>query len=97
MEIRRSRVKAHASMSLFLSSQGVFIFFFHVVFNKEARKNLKNVMTGKKSIPDESSTTRASLLTVSEKTGMQLIYVMLCLTVFVTMFSVLSLYIFTIK
>lgn len=51
--------------SLLLSLQGVFIFFFHVVFNKEVRKNLKNVFTGKKSIPDESSTTRASLLTVS--------------------------------
>jgi len=30
-------------------------------------KNLKNVFTGKKSAPDESSTTRASLLTVSEQ------------------------------
>lgn len=50
------------------SPQGVFIFFFHVVFNKEVRKNLKNVLTGKKSIPDESSTTRASLLTVSKQT-----------------------------
>lgn len=46
--------------------QGVFIFFFHVVFNKDARKNLKNVLTGKKNIPDDSSTTRASLLTVSQ-------------------------------
>uniref|UniRef100_A0A8D3BBJ4 Cadherin EGF LAG seven-pass G-type receptor 1 n=1 Tax=Scophthalmus maximus TaxID=52904 RepID=A0A8D3BBJ4_SCOMX len=42
-----------------------FIFFFHVVFNKEVRNNLKNVLTGKKSVPDESSTTRASLLTRS--------------------------------
>lgn len=46
--------------------QGVFIFFFHVVFNKDVRKNLKNVLTGKKNIPDDSSTTRASLLTVSQ-------------------------------
>lgn len=52
-----------------LSSQGVFIFFFHVIFNKEVRKNLKNVFSGKKSIPDESSTTRASLLTVSDQTN----------------------------
>lgn len=50
-------------------SQGVFIFFFHVVFNKDVRKNLKNVFTGKKSMPDESSTTRASLLTVSLDDG----------------------------
>lgn len=54
------------NVSLLLSSQGVFIFFFHVIFNKEVRKNLKNVFTGKKTVPDESSTTRASLLTVSE-------------------------------
>ena len=39
-----------------------------MVFNKEVRKNLKNVFTGKKSVPDESSTTRASLLTVSDQT-----------------------------
>lgn len=50
---------------LLFSSQGVFIFFFHVIFNNEVRKNLKNIFTGKKSVPDESSTTRASLLTVS--------------------------------
>lgn len=55
--------------SYVLSSQGVFIFFFHVVFSKEVRRNLKNVFTGKKNIPDDSSTTRASLLTVSECFG----------------------------
>uniref|UniRef100_H3BZ58 Cadherin EGF LAG seven-pass G-type receptor 1 n=1 Tax=Tetraodon nigroviridis TaxID=99883 RepID=H3BZ58_TETNG len=43
--------------------QGIFIFFFHVIFNKDVRKNLKNVFTGKKMVSDESSTTRASLLT----------------------------------
>lgn len=51
---------------LLLSPQGVFIFFFHVIINKEVRENLKNVLTGGKSVPDESSTTRASLLTVSD-------------------------------
>lgn len=51
----------------FFFPQGVFIFFFHVIFNNEVRKNLKNVFTGKKSIPDEGSTTRASLLTVSQQ------------------------------
>lgn len=59
-------------MRLFIScflSQGVFIFFFHIIFNKEVRKNLKNVLMGKKSAPDESSTTRASLLTVSKQTS----------------------------
>uniref|UniRef100_A0A3P8W458 Cadherin EGF LAG seven-pass G-type receptor 1 n=1 Tax=Cynoglossus semilaevis TaxID=244447 RepID=A0A3P8W458_CYNSE len=55
----------HYLFAVFSCLQGVFIFFFHVVFNKDVRKNLKNVFTGKKSMPDESSTTRASLLTRS--------------------------------
>ncbi|XP_065807162.1 cadherin EGF LAG seven-pass G-type receptor 1 isoform X4 [Labrus bergylta] len=55
----------HYLLAVFSCLQGVFIFFFHVIFNKEVRKNLKNFFTGKKSIPDESSTTRASLLTRS--------------------------------
>ncbi|XP_028304678.1 cadherin EGF LAG seven-pass G-type receptor 1 isoform X4 [Gouania willdenowi] len=55
----------HYLFAGFCCLQGVFIFFFHVVFNKEARKNLKNVFTGKKSVPDESGSTRASLLTRS--------------------------------
>uniref|UniRef100_A0A8D0AXG8 Cadherin EGF LAG seven-pass G-type receptor 1 n=1 Tax=Sander lucioperca TaxID=283035 RepID=A0A8D0AXG8_SANLU len=55
----------HYLFAVFSCLQGVFIFFFHVIFNKEVRKNLKNVFTGKKNVPDESSTTRASLLTRS--------------------------------
>uniref|UniRef100_A0A3Q1F1Z1 Cadherin EGF LAG seven-pass G-type receptor 1 n=1 Tax=Acanthochromis polyacanthus TaxID=80966 RepID=A0A3Q1F1Z1_9TELE len=55
----------HYLFAGFCCLQGIFIFFFHIVFNKDVRKNLKNVFTGKKSIPDESSTTRASLLTRS--------------------------------
>uniref|UniRef100_A0A3B5B7U1 Cadherin EGF LAG seven-pass G-type receptor 1 n=1 Tax=Stegastes partitus TaxID=144197 RepID=A0A3B5B7U1_9TELE len=55
----------HYLFAGFCCLQGIFIFFFHIIFNKEVRKNLKNVFTGKKSVPDESSTTRASLLTRS--------------------------------
>ncbi|KAK7902003.1 hypothetical protein WMY93_018772 [Mugilogobius chulae] len=55
----------HYLFAGFCCSQGVFIFFFFVVFNAEIRKNLKNVFTGKKNIPDEASTARASLLTRS--------------------------------
>uniref|UniRef100_G3Q5I8 Cadherin EGF LAG seven-pass G-type receptor 1a n=1 Tax=Gasterosteus aculeatus aculeatus TaxID=481459 RepID=G3Q5I8_GASAC len=55
----------HYLFAGFSCLQGVFIFFFHVIFNNEVRKNLKNIFTGKKSVPDESSTTRASLLTRS--------------------------------
>uniref|UniRef100_A0A3B3ZJN6 Uncharacterized protein n=1 Tax=Periophthalmus magnuspinnatus TaxID=409849 RepID=A0A3B3ZJN6_9GOBI len=55
----------HYLFAGFSCLQGVFIFFFFVIFNSEIRKNLKNVFTGKKSIPDEASTARASLLTRS--------------------------------
>lgn len=47
--------------------QGLFIFFFHCVFNKEVRKHLKNTLTGKKPLPDDSTATRATLLTVRKK------------------------------
>ncbi|XP_020781834.2 cadherin EGF LAG seven-pass G-type receptor 1 [Boleophthalmus pectinirostris] len=55
----------HYLFAGFSCLQGVFIFFFFVIFNSEIRKNLKNVFTGKKNIPDEASTARASLLTRS--------------------------------
>ncbi|XP_033930567.1 cadherin EGF LAG seven-pass G-type receptor 1 isoform X1 [Pseudochaenichthys georgianus] len=55
----------HYLFAVFSCLQGVFIFFFHIIFNREVRRNLKNIFTGKKSIQDESSTTRASLLTRS--------------------------------
>ncbi|KAL0962784.1 hypothetical protein UPYG_G00345400 [Umbra pygmaea] len=55
----------HYLFAVFSCLQGIFIFFFHVVFNKDVRKNLKNVFSGKKSLGDESSTTRATLLTRS--------------------------------
>ncbi|XP_042370492.1 cadherin EGF LAG seven-pass G-type receptor 1-like [Plectropomus leopardus] len=65
MAVNSDVMTFHYLFAVFSALQGVFIFFFHVVFNKEVRKNLKNVFTGKKSVPDESSTTRASLLTRS--------------------------------
>ncbi|XP_029019748.1 cadherin EGF LAG seven-pass G-type receptor 1 isoform X5 [Betta splendens] len=55
----------HYLFAAFSCLQGVFIFFFHVIINKEARQKLKDVLSGNKSVPDESSTTRASLLTRS--------------------------------
>ncbi|TMS03043.1 Cadherin EGF LAG seven-pass G-type receptor 1, partial [Larimichthys crocea] len=65
MAVNSDVMTFHYLFAVFSCLQGVFIFFFHVIFNKEVRKNLKNVFTGKKSLPDESSTTRASLLTRS--------------------------------
>ncbi|XP_060935371.1 cadherin EGF LAG seven-pass G-type receptor 1 [Limanda limanda] len=65
MAVNSDVMTFHYLFAVFSCLQGVFIFFFYVIFNKEVRKNLKNVFTGKKSVPDESSTTRASLLTRS--------------------------------
>uniref|UniRef100_A0A8C3AY63 Cadherin EGF LAG seven-pass G-type receptor 1 n=1 Tax=Cyclopterus lumpus TaxID=8103 RepID=A0A8C3AY63_CYCLU len=65
MAVNSDVMTFHYLFAAFSCLQGVFIFFFHVIFNKEVRKNLKNIFMGKKSAPDESSTTRASLLTRS--------------------------------
>uniref|UniRef100_A0A8C5B087 Cadherin EGF LAG seven-pass G-type receptor 1a n=1 Tax=Gadus morhua TaxID=8049 RepID=A0A8C5B087_GADMO len=58
----------HYMFAVFSCLQGVFIFFFYVIFNREVRKNLKSVFTGKKMSADETSTTKASLLTVRPHT-----------------------------
>ncbi|XP_036005287.1 cadherin EGF LAG seven-pass G-type receptor 1 isoform X4 [Fundulus heteroclitus] len=63
MAVNGDVITFHYLFAIFSCLQGVFIFFFHVVLNKEVRKNLKNVFTGKKTVQDDSSTTRASLLT----------------------------------
>lgn len=47
------------------SFQGICIFFFHCILNKDVRRNLKSVFTGKKVPAEDPSTTRATLLTVS--------------------------------
>lgn len=44
--------------------QGLFVLLFHCVLNREVRKHLKGVLAGKKPHPDDSATTRATLLTV---------------------------------
>ncbi|XP_056311409.1 cadherin EGF LAG seven-pass G-type receptor 1 isoform X2 [Danio aesculapii] len=63
MAVNSDVMTFHYLFAIFSCLQGVFIFFFHIVFNKEVRKNLKNVFTGKKQLADESSTTRTTLLT----------------------------------
>ncbi|XP_062373889.1 cadherin EGF LAG seven-pass G-type receptor 1-like [Sardina pilchardus] len=65
MAVNSDVMTFHYLFAIFSCLQGIFIFLFHCIFNKEVRKNLKNVFTGKKPIPEESSTTRASLLTRS--------------------------------
>ncbi|KAM9467566.1 cadherin EGF LAG seven-pass G-type receptor 1 isoform 2-T2 [Clarias gariepinus] len=55
----------HYLFASFSCLQGILIFLFHCILSKEVRKNLKLVFTGKKPVPDDSTTTRASLLTRS--------------------------------
>ncbi|KAB0396618.1 hypothetical protein E2I00_020147 [Balaenoptera physalus] len=45
--------------------QGLAVLLLHCVFNREVRKHLKGVLAGKKPYPDDSATTRATLLTRS--------------------------------
>ncbi|XP_023807886.1 cadherin EGF LAG seven-pass G-type receptor 1 isoform X2 [Oryzias latipes] len=65
MAVNNNVMIFHYLFAVFSCLQGVFIFFSHIIFNMEVRKNIKNVLTGKKSIQDQSSTTRGSLLTRS--------------------------------
>ncbi|XP_036157861.1 cadherin EGF LAG seven-pass G-type receptor 1 isoform X4 [Myotis myotis] len=45
--------------------QGLCVLLFHCVLNREVRKHLKGVLAGRKPHPDDSATTRATLLTRS--------------------------------
>ncbi|NXH56871.1 CELR1 protein, partial [Rhabdornis inornatus] len=65
MAVNSDVMTFHYLFAIFSCLQGLFIFFFHCVFNKEVRKHLKNTLTGKKPLPDDSTTTRATLLTRS--------------------------------
>ncbi|KAG8142793.1 hypothetical protein E2320_005991, partial [Naja naja] len=65
MAVNSGIMSFHYLFAIFSCLQGLFIFFFHCIFNKEVRKHLKNTFTGKKSFPDDSTTTRATLLTRS--------------------------------
>ncbi|NXE65747.1 CELR1 protein, partial [Calcarius ornatus] len=65
MAVNSDVMTFHYLFAIFSCLQGLFIFFFHCVFNKEVRKHLKNTLTGKKPLPDDSTATRATLLTRS--------------------------------
>ncbi|KAJ7422124.1 hypothetical protein WISP_39467 [Willisornis vidua] len=65
MAVNSDVMTFHYLFAIFSCLQGLFIFFFHCVFNKEVRKHLKNSLTGKKPLPDDSTATRATLLTRS--------------------------------
>ncbi|TRY59254.1 hypothetical protein DNTS_026390, partial [Danionella cerebrum] len=63
MAVNSDVLTFHYLFAIFSCIQGVFIFFFHIVFNKEVRKSLKSIFTGKKPLPDDSINTRTTLLT----------------------------------
>uniref|UniRef100_A0A8C5MSH5 Cadherin EGF LAG seven-pass G-type receptor 1 n=1 Tax=Leptobrachium leishanense TaxID=445787 RepID=A0A8C5MSH5_9ANUR len=63
MAVNSDVMTFHYLFAIFSCLQGLFILFFHCIFNKEVRKHLKNAFTGKKALVDDSTTTRATLLT----------------------------------
>ncbi|KAL4624920.1 cadherin EGF LAG seven-pass G-type receptor 1 [Arapaima gigas] len=65
MAVNSDVIVFHYLFAIFSCLQGIFVFFFYCIFNKDVRKNLRNVFLGKKALVDDSSTTRASLLTRS--------------------------------
>ncbi|CAB1331623.1 unnamed protein product, partial [Coregonus sp. 'balchen'] len=65
MAVNSDILSLHYLFAIFSCLQGICIFFFHCVFNKAVRTNLKNVLTGRKSIVEEYTATRSTLLTVS--------------------------------
>ncbi|XP_023685991.2 cadherin EGF LAG seven-pass G-type receptor 1 isoform X1 [Paramormyrops kingsleyae] len=65
MAVNSDVMTFHYLFAIFSCLQGIFIFFFHCVFNKDVRKNLKNAFKGKKALPEESGITRTTLLTRS--------------------------------
>nr|XP_012612408.1 cadherin EGF LAG seven-pass G-type receptor 1 isoform X1 [Microcebus murinus] len=55
----------HYLFAVFSCLQGLFVLLFHCVLNREVRRHLRGVLSGKKPHPDDSATTRATLLTRS--------------------------------
>uniref|UniRef100_A0AAR2M2I0 Cadherin EGF LAG seven-pass G-type receptor 1 n=2 Tax=Pygocentrus nattereri TaxID=42514 RepID=A0AAR2M2I0_PYGNA len=64
MAVNSDVLTFHYLFAILSCIQGICIFFFHCILNKDVRKNLKSVFTGKKGSVEESSATRATLLTV---------------------------------
>uniref|UniRef100_A0AAY4BX72 Cadherin EGF LAG seven-pass G-type receptor 1 n=1 Tax=Denticeps clupeoides TaxID=299321 RepID=A0AAY4BX72_9TELE len=63
MAVNSDVLTFHYLFAILSCLQGICIFFFHCIFNEDVRSNLKHVFTGKKLVVEESSTTRATLLT----------------------------------
>uniref|UniRef100_A0A8C1X2X0 Cadherin EGF LAG seven-pass G-type receptor 1b n=1 Tax=Cyprinus carpio TaxID=7962 RepID=A0A8C1X2X0_CYPCA len=65
MAVNSDVLSFHYLFALLSCLQGMCIFFFHCILNKDVRRNLKSVFTGKKVPAEDPSTTRATLLTRS--------------------------------
>ncbi|XP_036093576.1 cadherin EGF LAG seven-pass G-type receptor 1 isoform X5 [Rousettus aegyptiacus] len=65
LAVNSDELAFHYLFAAFSCLQGLFVLLFHCVLNREVRKHLKGVFVGKKPHPDESATTRATLLTRS--------------------------------
>lgn len=65
MAVNSDALSFHYLFAILSCIQGICIFFFHCILNKDVRKNLKSIFTGKKVPVDELSVTRPTLLTRS--------------------------------
>ncbi|XP_006888184.1 PREDICTED: cadherin EGF LAG seven-pass G-type receptor 1 [Elephantulus edwardii] len=65
LAVNRDSLAFHYLFAVFSCLEGLFVLLFHCVLNREVRRHLKGVLAGKKPHPDDSATTRATLLTRS--------------------------------
>ncbi|XP_056307479.1 cadherin EGF LAG seven-pass G-type receptor 1 isoform X2 [Danio aesculapii] len=65
MAVNSDVLSFHYLFAILSCLQGICIFFFHCILNKDVRRNLKSVFTGKKIPAEDPSVTRATLLTRS--------------------------------
>ncbi|KAB5571510.1 hypothetical protein PHYPO_G00225740 [Pangasianodon hypophthalmus] len=65
MAVNSDVLTFHYLFAILSCLQGICIFFFHCILNKDVRTNLKSVLGGKKVPAEESSATHATLLTRS--------------------------------
>lgn len=65
MAVNSDVLSFHYLFAILSCLQGICIFFFHCILNKDVRRNLKSVFTGKNIPAEDPSVTRATLLTRS--------------------------------
>ncbi|XP_063053636.1 cadherin EGF LAG seven-pass G-type receptor 1 [Engraulis encrasicolus] len=65
MAVNSDVLTFHYLFGILSCLQGFCVFLFHCIFNRDVRNNLKDVFTGKKIQAEDTSTTRATLLTRS--------------------------------